>query len=318
MATLVLTAVGTALGGPLGGALGAILGQSADALLFAPKARQGPRLTDLKVQTSSYGDQIPRLYGTMRVAGTVIWATDLIERRQSRSGGKGRPKTIEYSYSSSFAVALSARRIASIKRIWADGRLLRDQSGRFAETVEFRSYSGDADQEVDPLIASDLGSARASAFRGIAYAMFEALDLSAFGNRIPQLSFEVEADARAVHVGDIGEDLLGPAVASGGPELRAVGACATHWPRCWALAIWASRLATGRRGWRRAMDRWQALSTGASPKCMPPQCCAQKKTGGTRGRAWRARLCCGIMTPRAIFKPASRAPWSWAAMAQCA
>lgn len=68
MATLVLTAVGTALGGPLGGALGAILGQSADALLFAPKARQGPRLTDLKVQTSSYGDAIPRLYGTTRGA----------------------------------------------------------------------------------------------------------------------------------------------------------------------------------------------------------------------------------------------------------
>lgn len=70
MATLVLTAVGTALGGPIGGALGAMLGQSVDAALFAPKARQGPRLSDLKVQTSSYGDTIPQLFGTMRVAGT--------------------------------------------------------------------------------------------------------------------------------------------------------------------------------------------------------------------------------------------------------
>ena len=41
--------------------------------------RRGPRLGDLAVQTSSYGSAIPRIYGRMRVAGTVIWATDLKE-----------------------------------------------------------------------------------------------------------------------------------------------------------------------------------------------------------------------------------------------
>ncbi len=93
MATLVLTAVGSALGGPIGGAIGAALGRQADSLLFAPKARQGPRLKELEVQTSSYGTQIPAVLGTMRVAGTVIWATDLIERRTKSGGGKGRPST---------------------------------------------------------------------------------------------------------------------------------------------------------------------------------------------------------------------------------
>lgn len=217
MATLVLTAVGTALGGPLGGALGAILGQSADAMLFAPKARQGPRLSDLKVQTSSYGDAIPQIFGTMRVAGTVIWATDLQERRQSRSAGKGRPRQVDYSYSASFAVALSARPIGSIGRIWADGKLLRDAGGRFAEPVTFRTYAGSADQAVDPLIASAVGIDRTSGFRGIAYAMFEALDLAAFGNRIPQLSFEVVADAAPVAAAAIGSALLNrPAAAQTG------------------------------------------------------------------------------------------------------
>jgi Putative phage tail protein len=224
MATLVLTAVGTALGGPLGGALGAMLGQSADALLFAPKARQGPRLSDLKVQTSSYGDAIPELFGTMRVAGTVIWATDLQERRQKKSAGKGRPAQVEYSYSASFAVALSARPIGAIRRIWADGKLLRDASGSFAEAVSFRSYRGDADQKADPLIASAVGIERASAFRGLAYAMFEALDLSAFGNRIPQLSFEVEADAQPVAAAAIGGELLSDVTASGGPALTGYAA----------------------------------------------------------------------------------------------
>ena len=81
MATLVLTTVGGAIGGPIGAAVGAVLGQRVDAGLLAPKGRQGPRLSELKVQTSSYGTQVPKVFGRMRVAGCVIWATDLIEQR---------------------------------------------------------------------------------------------------------------------------------------------------------------------------------------------------------------------------------------------
>lgn len=118
MATLVLTAVGAAVGGPIGAAVGAIAGQQIDARLFAPKARHGPRLGELAVQTSSYGSAIPKIFGAMRAAGTVIWATDLREERSSSGGGKGRPRTVEYSYSASFAVALSARPIRGVGRIW--------------------------------------------------------------------------------------------------------------------------------------------------------------------------------------------------------
>lgn len=89
MATLVLTTVGGAIGGPIGAAIGATLGQSIDrALLFPTPRRTGPRLTELAVQTSSYGTPIPRLFGTMRVAGSVIWATDLIETRSDKRGCK--------------------------------------------------------------------------------------------------------------------------------------------------------------------------------------------------------------------------------------
>lgn len=82
MATLILTTVGGAIGGPVGAALGGVIGQAVDRnVLLTPRARQGPRLSDLKVQTSSYGTQIPKVFGTMRVAGCVIWATELIETR---------------------------------------------------------------------------------------------------------------------------------------------------------------------------------------------------------------------------------------------
>jgi Putative phage tail protein len=207
MASLVLTVVGTVLGGPIGGALGAILGQQVDQRLFAPKGQQGPRLSDLKLQGSSYGTRIPKLFGTVRVAGTVIWATDLRETRRQQSNGKGKPKTTYYTYSSSFAVALSARTISRVGRIWADGKLLRGASGDFKSQTGFRLYTGGEGQTVDPLIASAEGIGNAPAYRGLAYAVFEDFQLADYGNRIPSLSFEVVADEAAVAVGTIFKQL---------------------------------------------------------------------------------------------------------------
>src|ERR1700755_1383355 len=136
MATLVLTVVGTAIRGPGGGAIGALVGQRIDGELFKPKGREGPRLTDLKLQTSSYDTQIGHVFGTMRVAGCVIWSTDLIESR-STSHQKGQPSTTTYSYSASFAVLLSGRAVQGVGRIWADGNLLRGAAGDFKVATGF-------------------------------------------------------------------------------------------------------------------------------------------------------------------------------------
>ncbi len=255
MATLVLTVVGGIVGGPVGAAIGAAVGQQIDAQIFKPKGREGPRLADLKIQASTYGQQIPQLFGGMRVAGSVIWATDLIERRNKRGGGKGRPSTTEYSYAVSLAIALSSRRIRGIGRIWADGNLLRGTSGTFQERCTFRWHDGSEDQAVDPLIASALGIGSASAFRGIAYAVFEDLELGAFGNRIPSLTFEVEADAGSTDAGLVGDSLFGEA-----------GRCYGEWPFAGYAASGdrlrdalaplfeadGMRLASGPGGWRLA------------------------------------------------------------------
>src|SRR5690349_9174208 len=98
MATLVLSTVGNMLGGPVGGAIGALIGQSIDQSILGPGPRQGPRLNDLAVQTSSYGTAIPRIYGRMRVAGSVIWATDLQESSATQSGGKGQSAVETFNY----------------------------------------------------------------------------------------------------------------------------------------------------------------------------------------------------------------------------
>jgi hypothetical protein len=226
MATLILTTVGTLIGGPIGGALGAIVGQQVDNRLFAPKGRRGPRLNELAVQSSAYGSVIPKLFGTSRVAGTVIWATDLKETRRKVSNGKGQPKSTVYSYSASFAVALSARRIVRVGRIWADGNLLRGASGDFKSETGFRLHDGSEGQPVDPLIASAEGMAATPAYRGLAYAVFEDLQLGDFGNRIPALSFEVVADDDDVSIGAILSGLGGTGLAADIPA-RVGGFAAT-------------------------------------------------------------------------------------------
>ncbi|KQO58825.1 phage tail protein [Sphingomonas sp. Leaf257] len=221
MATLVLGTVGRALLGPVGGAISALIGNRVDHAVLGPPRRQGPRLAELSVQTSTYGTQMPAVFGTMRVAGPVIWATDLVEARGVTGSGKGRPGTESYSYSANFAVALSGRAIRRVGRIWADGRLLRGSAGDFKVATGFRVYPGTEDQPVDPLIASIEG-ARASAFRGVAYAVFEGLALAEFGNRIPQLTFEVEADSGSVSCDGIAQ-ALSPVVRPGDAGMSVAG-----------------------------------------------------------------------------------------------
>jgi hypothetical protein len=206
MATLVLGALGTVVGGPLGGAIGSLIGSQVDRSIIGGSQREGPRLKELGVSTSSYGTPIPRHFGTMRAPGTVIWATDLVESSEHSGGGKGKPSVTRYSYSASFAVALSSRPIQRLARVWADGSLLRGQAGDLKVGGELRVYAGHGDQLPDPLIASDKGGA-CPAFRGLAYCMFDTLQLADFGNRVPTLTFEIVADDGQITLANLVEPI---------------------------------------------------------------------------------------------------------------
>jgi hypothetical protein len=227
MATLVLSTVGTALAGPIGGLLGSLVGQSIDQQLLGGGARKGPRLGDLTVQTSAYGTPIPRIYGTMRVAGTVVWATDLKEDSELQGDGKSQPETVVYTYSASFAVALSSRQAVEVRRIWADGKLIRGAAGDLKVSTKFRYYPGSEAQPVDPLIGSIEGFGETPAYRGLTLAVFEDLQLGSFGNRIPALTFELVADAGdGVEIGILLADASGGAVLC--QDARTVGGYAAH------------------------------------------------------------------------------------------
>ena len=207
MATLVLGAVGSAIGGSIGGGLlgvsavtiGGFIGSSVGSLVdswivssLAPAQRiEGARLDGLRITSSTEGAVIPRLFGRMRIGGNIIWATDFREETKTttqgggKGGGGGKVKTTEYLYYASFAVALCEGPITGIGRIWADGKPM-DLSG-----VTWRWYPGDEAQAADPFVAAKMGAANTPAYRGTAYVVFEELALSTYGNRLPQLSFEV-------------------------------------------------------------------------------------------------------------------------------
>ncbi len=204
MATLVLGAVGTFIGGPLGGLIGSTIGQGLDGAIFGGGQKvEGPRLKELDLQTSDYGHSIPAIFGAVRVAGSVIWATDLAEQKTTRSNGKGKPKSVDYSYSVNMAVALSCRTAQRIGRIWAEGNLLRGAAGDFKSNTAFRFYNGYDDQPLDPLIASAETIGNCPAFRGLSYVVFEDFQLADYGNRIPSLTFELferESDVPLVDI----------------------------------------------------------------------------------------------------------------------
>lgn len=208
MATLVFSTIGTLAGGPLGGVIGALAGRQIDAAIIGSPKRHGPRLKELSVTTSSYGTILPRHYGRMRVPGSIIWATELVEQGETQGGGKGSPSLTTYTYSASFAVALSSRPIRDIGRIWADGNLLRGTAGDLKINGTMRIYTGEGDQEPDPLIAALEGADRTPAYRGLAYVVFEDLELANFYNRIPALTFEVFADEAFTL-----QDIVGAAIA---------------------------------------------------------------------------------------------------------
>lgn len=222
MATLVLSTVGrvvgTIIGGPIGGAIGqaigATIGSAIDNYLFAPSLRftqEGPRLQDSQVFTAVEGQPIIRGYGRFRVPGNMIWATRFREevvKETTKQGGKGggggsTTTTATYNYYANFAVGLCEGVIQNVHRVWADGKLI-DLSD-----YTHRIYTGTESQTADSLIETKEGSGNVPGYRGLAYIVFEDMQINQFGNRIPQLSFEITKPVRRSDNDAVGDLITG-------------------------------------------------------------------------------------------------------------
>lgn len=205
MATLALSLAGQFVGGMFGGplgatigrALGALAGSAVDGMLFGEQAEQAAN--DLRLQGSSEGGAVSRLYGWSRLSGNIIWARELELLNADGAGAKGFGGDEQDEVGASFAVAFCEGEVSHMGRIWADGQLL-DTEG-----LTLRFYRGSESQLPDGLIEATQGVA--PAYRGLCYLVVEQLPLSKFGNRIPQLTVELcrvvgdlERNIRAVTV----------------------------------------------------------------------------------------------------------------------
>jgi hypothetical protein len=241
MATIVLSAAGAALGGSLGGsivglstavigrAVGATLGNAIDQrLLGGGAAVDTGRIERFRLNAASEGAALPLVFGRMRVGGQVIWASRFEERSETTGGGKGapsQPKVTRFSYSVSLAISLGEGEIARVGRVWADGTEIAP------DEIVMRVYPGSEDQLPDPKIEAVEGLGQAPAYRGTAYVVIEDLDLTTFGNRVPQFNFEVvrpEPEGQA-GVPDVSRLVRGMAMMPGTGEY-ALATSPVHYP----------------------------------------------------------------------------------------
>ncbi len=229
--SLILGVVGAVIGGIIGGPAGAFqgfaIGSAIGGAVDPPTGpdQTGPRLNDLTVQNSSYGAFIPIIYGSYRLSGNVIWSEDIRETKHEEEIGKGGggATSTTFTYSCSFAVSIceggDGDETVAIRRIFADGRLIYDISNPYVEpesddgggsvwvTVarravaasqegvftaqDFVFYGGTETQMPDPTMEASMGVGNVPAYRGQCYIVFTDLPLAKYGNRIPNLSFEI-------------------------------------------------------------------------------------------------------------------------------
>lgn len=194
MASLVLGGIGAAVGSMFGmPSLGFSIGSSIGSALFAPDmpTQYGPRLTDLKVVSSNYGEMIPLIWGNVRIAGKLVWSTPRQEKRhKSSGGGKGgpsAPSTVTYTYKQSMAYLLCEGPIVGVARIWINGKLVYNVSAAADAKTRIASvsgakgiqiYLGTETQTASSIIQAYETVALTPAMRGYAYVVFDELDVT--------------------------------------------------------------------------------------------------------------------------------------------
>lgn len=216
--------------------------------------QEGSQIQDTGFSTSAYSLPIPRTYGTVAVAGNLIWAGDLIRRAtlqpidpgdcpgneigpdgygidpESGKGGLyGGSETtptvpgenvVQYELVRSGAWALCHGVIGAIRRLWLNNELVLDRSpentGLYAlPGLNLRLYTGTETQLQDPVMLA--AGDLTPAYRGIAYVVIEDLDMARFGNSLPNLRAEVTTVVDTEPVNDVFiEDSAGGTTAGSG------------------------------------------------------------------------------------------------------
>lgn len=190
-------AIGFVVGGPAGAQVGWVVGSAVGGYVD-PTQVFGPRLQDVRGQTSSVGGAIPRAWGTAPVPGNIIWQQPGVTEHRHKDDGKGSgQEQVTYTYTRSYAIMFHLGEIAGVLQIKRNGKIVYDArddetieaeyvaSGMFIPDVIARLkaqraenskwinkatiYNGTQTQNPDPTIESYEGVGNVPAYRGRAY-----------------------------------------------------------------------------------------------------------------------------------------------------
>ena len=189
-------------------------------------------LADLSIPKSNYGTTIPQAWGTVVIAGNLIWGTHKEEKIKKKKQGKGGGGKVEKkrSYYGNFAhlFAFTPNQPAlQFKRLWMNGKVVYSTVGD-AETINngndfasqyLRFYLGTSSQNPDPLLESlkpsstydyglphdpdervqalanlglDPNTIYTPGYRYRVYCVAERLPLADWGNQLPTVKAEIE------------------------------------------------------------------------------------------------------------------------------
>ncbi len=200
-------AVGFYFGGPAGAQWGWAIGSAIGAVAFAPDGpqTQGPRLSDLSSNVSTYGQPLGRAYGQIGFMGSLIDMENMKEYANVEEQGKGGDpaSATTFTYSDTFAIILCRGEDAEVPnsvpakallRMWINEKAyydVRDEtnveaiiaSNNFAQYFTF--YPGSQTQMPDPTLEALHGVGNVPAYRGRVYIVFKDLPLAFWQNQPP-------------------------------------------------------------------------------------------------------------------------------------
>jgi len=217
MASLVLGVAGAVIGSffgspQIGYAIGSMLGNAIGGSSSGNDSNRtvtGPRISDTKIQNSTFGLDIPSVYNLSRLAGNIIWSMPVKETKHTQTtstssgggggkgggGGGGSKQTttqITFTYSVDMAVAICRGPVTGgLRKIWANGMLIYSiEDGVGTDSITF--HDGSETQLADSYIQSHNGVTYTPAYRGVCYVVFNTYQLARHGNSIPNFEFEIE------------------------------------------------------------------------------------------------------------------------------
>ena len=205
MADVILTAAGqvagAAIGGPIGAAIGGAIGGAIGRTFTPTQKAQGPRLGDLRVTGTEYGQPIPWVAGSPRISGQIIWASpkrEIANTQKQGKGGGGGSEVTTFTYEVDVAYLLTENEIDGVGRIWSNGELVYDGVARGGVWAGIAIYLGTDDQMPDPTIEAAVGVDNTPAYRGRGYVVIRSLQLGGSG-QLPNLTFEISTSGSVIY-----------------------------------------------------------------------------------------------------------------------